>query len=58
MTEPRNNTTGDISPLKRAFIALEETRARLLGEAERVVRDTFGGAVTRVVTCSAFVGRR
>ena len=39
-------------------MAPEETRARLLGEAECVVRETFGGAVTRVVTCSAFVGRR
>jgi SAM-dependent methyltransferase len=42
----------------RVRMAPEETRARLLGEAERVVRETFGGAVTRVVTCSAFVGRR
>jgi hypothetical protein len=29
-----------------------------LREAERVARETFGGAVTRTVTCSAFVGRR
>jgi SAM-dependent methyltransferase len=42
----------------RVRMAPEETRARLLGEAECVVRETFGGAVTRVVTCSAFVGRR
>jgi len=42
----------------RVRMAPEEARARLLGEAERVVRDTFGGALTRVVTCSAFVGRR
>jgi SAM-dependent methyltransferase len=42
----------------RVRMAPEETRARLLGEAERLVRETFGGAVTRTVTCSAFVGRR
>jgi SAM-dependent methyltransferase len=42
----------------RVRMAPEETRARLLCEAERVVRETFGGAVTRMVTCSAFVGRR
>lgn len=44
--------------LSRVRMAPDETRARLLGEAERVVRDEFGGAVTRTVTCSAFVGRR
>lgn len=42
----------------RVRMAPEEMRARLLGEAERVVRDTFGGEVTRVVTASVFVGRR
>ena len=42
----------------RVRMAPEETRARLLREAERVARETFGGAVTRTVTCSAFVGRR
>jgi len=42
----------------RVRMAPEETRARLLGEAERVVRETFGGVVTRTVTCSAFMGRR
>ncbi len=42
----------------RVRMAPEETRTRLLGEAERVVRETFGGAVTRTVACSAFVGRR
>lgn len=42
----------------RVRMAPEETRLRLLGEAERVVRETFGGAVTRTVTASVFVGRR
>jgi SAM-dependent methyltransferase len=42
----------------RVRMAPEETRAQLMSEAERVVRETFGGTVTRVVTCSAFVGRR
>jgi SAM-dependent methyltransferase len=42
----------------RVRMAPEETRSRLLGEAERVVREQFGGAVARTVTCSAFVGRR
>jgi SAM-dependent methyltransferase len=42
----------------RVRMAPEETRIRLLGEAERIVRETFGGAVTRTVTCSAFAGRR
>lgn len=41
----------------RVRMAPEETRLRLLSEAERVVRETFGGAVTRTVTCSAFTGR-
>ena len=42
----------------RVRMAPEETRALLLKEAERVARETFGGTVTRTVTCSAFVGRR
>lgn len=42
----------------RVRMAPEEIHARLLGEAERVVRETFGGEVTRTVACSAFVGRR
>ena len=42
----------------RVRMAPEETRARLLSEAENVARETFGGAVARTVTCSAFVGRR
>ncbi|HOY77161.1 MAG TPA: class I SAM-dependent methyltransferase [Hyphomonadaceae bacterium] len=42
----------------RVRMAPEETRARLLSEAERIVRDEFGGRVTRTVACSAFVGRR
>lgn len=42
----------------RVRMAPEDTRTRLLSEAERIVRDAFGGAVTRTVTCSAFVGRR
>lgn len=41
----------------RVRMAPDETRARLLSEAERVVREQFGGTVTRTVTCSAFVGR-
>ncbi len=42
----------------RVRMAPEETRTRLLSEAERVVREEFGGEVTRTVTCSAYVGRR
>lgn len=42
----------------RVRMAPPETRAHLLSEAERIVRETFGGAVTRTVTCSAFVGRK
>lgn len=42
----------------RVRMAPEETRAQLLSEAERVAREMFGGAVTRTVTCSAFLGRR
>jgi len=41
----------------RVRMAPQETRTRLLDEAERVVREQFGGAVTRTVTCSVFVGR-
>jgi SAM-dependent methyltransferase len=41
----------------RVRMAPEETRTRLLSEAERIVREEFGGAVTRTVVCSAFVGR-
>ncbi len=55
-------TPGRIAALYATFsrvrMAPEETRARLLSESERIVRDQFGGAVTRTVTCSAFVGRR
>jgi SAM-dependent methyltransferase len=42
----------------RVRMAPEETRARLLSEAERIVRDAFGGSVTRTVACSAFIGRK
>jgi SAM-dependent methyltransferase len=42
----------------RVRMAPAETRAGLMNEMERVVREQFGGAVTRTVTCSAFVGRR
>lgn len=42
----------------RVRMAPEETRAGLLNEAERAVREQFGGTVTRTVTCSAFVGRQ
>jgi SAM-dependent methyltransferase len=42
----------------RVRMAPDETRTRLMGEAERVVREEFGGEVTRVVTASAFVGRQ
>lgn len=41
----------------RVRMAPEETRTRLLGEAERVAREQFGGAVTRTVACSAYCGR-
>lgn len=41
----------------RVRMAPEDTRRRLLGEAERIVRDRFGGVVTRAVACSAFAGR-
>jgi len=42
----------------RVRMAPEETRAGLLSEAERIVRDQFNGEVKRMVVCSAFVGRR
>lgn len=42
----------------RVRMAPADTRARLLGEAERIARQDFGGAVTRTVSCSAFLGRR
>ena len=42
----------------RVRMAPAETRARLLSEAERIVREQFGGSVTRTVSCSAFLGRR
>lgn len=42
----------------RVRMAPEDTRARLLSEAERIVRDEFGGSVTRTISCSAFVGRK
>ncbi len=42
----------------RVRMAPMETRDRLLSEAERIVREQFGGTITRTVSCSAFVGRR
>lgn len=42
----------------RVRMAPPETRERLLGEVERIVREQFGGAVTRTVSCSAFLARR
>lgn len=42
----------------RVRMAPEETRTRLLAEAERIVRDDFGGSITRAVACSAFIARR
>ncbi len=42
----------------RVRMAPEETRKRLLSEAERIVREQFGGAITRTVSCSAFLARR
>ncbi len=41
----------------RVRMAPEDTRQHLLGEAERIVREQFGGKVTRVVSASAFIGR-
>lgn len=42
----------------RVRMAPEADRTRLLSEAERIVREDFGGSVTRTVTCSAFVARK
>jgi SAM-dependent methyltransferase len=42
----------------RVRMAPEATRATLMREAERIVREDFGGAVERTVVCSAFLGRR
>lgn len=42
----------------RVRMAPAETRDRLLSEAERIVREQFGGTVTRTVTCSAFCARK
>lgn len=46
------------STFSRVRMAPAETRARLLGEAERIAQEEFGGSVTRTVSCSAFLGRR
>lgn len=42
----------------RVRMAPEETRARLMSEAERIVRDQFGGEVRRTVLCSAYCARK
>jgi len=42
----------------RVRMAPAETRERLRSEAERIVREQFGGSVTRTVSCSAFLARR
>jgi SAM-dependent methyltransferase len=42
----------------RVRMAPEETRARLLSEAERIVREQFNGEVHRTVTCSAYCARK
>jgi len=42
----------------RVRMAPDETRTRLLAEAERIVREQFGGSVTRTVACSAFIARK
>ena len=39
-------------------VALNTGDAAILVAIVDIVRETFGGAVTRTVTCSAFVGRR
>lgn len=41
----------------RVRMAPVDTREQLLSEAERIVREDFGGTVTRTVTCSAFCAR-
>ena len=46
------------STFSRVRMAPEETRARLMSEAERIVREQFGGEVRRTVTCSAYCARR
>jgi len=42
----------------RVRMAPEAKRERLLGEVRRIVRDSFGGEITRTITTSAFLGRR
>ena len=42
----------------RVRMAPEATRARLLGEVERIAREEFGGAVRRVVVSSAYCARK
>ena len=42
----------------RVRMAPEADRARLLSEAERIVREDFGGSVTRIVACSAYLARK
>lgn len=42
----------------RVRMAPVETRDRLLSEAERIVREQFGGRITRTVSCSAFLAHR
>lgn len=42
----------------RVRMAPAATRERLLSETERIVRAQFGGSVTRVIACSAFLARR
>lgn len=46
------------STFSRVRMAPEATRAHLLAESERIVRDQFGGSVNRTVTCSAYCARR
>lgn len=42
----------------RVRMAPTETRARLLGDVERIARGDFGGAVRRVVVSSAYCARK
>jgi SAM-dependent methyltransferase len=42
----------------RVRMAPEEKRAALLAEVQRIVKEQFGGTITRTVTASAFLGRR
>ena len=42
----------------RVRMAPEEKRERLLTEAQRIVREDFGGSVKRTVIASAYAGRR